>query len=78
MEITTREVVRNFSQYAALVETGAEVVILRRGGVKLKLVRDTSIEVDPELRKALIKRALGFQATKPYQGKFKRDDAYAE
>ena len=70
-----REAVHNFTNYAALVDAGAEVVITRRGRASLKLVPADapSSQVD---RDELLKLALSFRLSKPYPGKFKHADAY--
>jgi antitoxin (DNA-binding transcriptional repressor) of toxin-antitoxin stability system len=70
-----RDVVHNFSHYAAIAESGAEVIINRRGKAALRLVlaeqhpKDTSTE-------AAIEKALAIRSRKPFPGKFDRTEAY--
>lgn len=72
---TARNAVHNFTHYAALVDAGAEVIITRRGRASLKLVL---AEASPsrEERDEKLALALSFRLSKPYPGRFKREDAY--
>ena len=74
---TAREAVHNFTHYAAMVDAGAEVIIMRRGRASLKLVR-----AEPALtardREVLVQRALSIRSAKPFKGKFVRGEAYEE
>jgi antitoxin (DNA-binding transcriptional repressor) of toxin-antitoxin stability system len=74
---TARDVVHNFTHYAALVDAGAEVVITRRGKSALKLVRAVPV-ISAEGRKELVARALAIRSSKPFVGKFVRSEAYDE
>ena len=77
LSTTARDVVHNFTHYAAMVDAGAEVIITRRGRAPLKLVR-----AEPALttrnREALVQRALSIRCAKPFKGKFSRREAYDE
>ena len=74
---TAREVVHNFTHYAAMVDAGAEIIITRRGRASLRLVR-----ADPTLtasnREVLVQRALSVRSAKPFKGKFVRSEANLE
>jgi antitoxin (DNA-binding transcriptional repressor) of toxin-antitoxin stability system len=74
---TAREAVHNFSHYAALAESGTEVIITRRGRASLRLVlaKPPTEGLD---KAASLARALGIRSTKPFQGKFKRSEAYGQ
>jgi antitoxin (DNA-binding transcriptional repressor) of toxin-antitoxin stability system len=75
LSTTARDAVHNFSHFAALAESGTEVIITRRGRASLKLVL-----VEPNLQNidktAAIQRALAIRSKKPFQGKFNRNEAY--
>ena len=75
LSTTARDAVHNFTHYAALVDAGAEVIITRRGRAPLKLIL---AEATPsrEERDEKLALALSFRLSKPYPGKFKREDAY--
>lgn len=77
LSTTARDIVHNFTHYAALVDAGTEVIITRRGRASLKLVR-----ADPVPRSAnqdlLVQRARAVRSTKPFEGKFLRSQAYED
>jgi antitoxin (DNA-binding transcriptional repressor) of toxin-antitoxin stability system len=77
LSTTAREAVHNFSHYAALVESGTEVVITRRGRASLRLVL-AEPSVSPKDRTEMIQRALAFRSSAPFKGKFDRHEAYDE
>ncbi len=75
LSTSARDAVHNFTHYAALVDAGAEVIIIRRGRAPLKLVRADTLQPQAE-RDEKLKLALSFRLSKSYPGKFKRADAY--
>lgn len=77
LSTSARDVIHNFTHYAALVDAGVEVIITRRGRAPLKLVRAESLQPQVD-RDEKLKLALSFRLSKPYPGKFKRTDSYEE
>jgi antitoxin (DNA-binding transcriptional repressor) of toxin-antitoxin stability system len=77
-EVTSREVIHNFSAVAARVSAGEELTVTRYGKPLIKLSPATPKELTPAEREELIKRALSIRMTKPYGKKFERSDAYDE
>ncbi len=75
LSTTARNAIHNFTHYAALVDAGAEIIITRRGRAPLKLVR-ANASPSKEVRDEKLALALSFRLSKPYPGKFKREDAY--
>jgi antitoxin (DNA-binding transcriptional repressor) of toxin-antitoxin stability system len=75
LSTTAREAVHNFSHYAALVESGVEVVITRRGRASLRLVLAEQ-NVSLKNKAEMIRRALAFRSSAPFKGKFDRNEAY--
>jgi antitoxin (DNA-binding transcriptional repressor) of toxin-antitoxin stability system len=75
LSTTARNAIHNFTHYAALVDAGAEIIITRRGRASLKLVR-ANASPSNEARDEKLALALSFRLSKPYPGKFKREDAY--
>jgi antitoxin (DNA-binding transcriptional repressor) of toxin-antitoxin stability system len=75
LSTTARQAVHNFSHFAALVESGTEVIITRRGRASLRLVL---AEANPhaEDKIAAIERAMAIRSKKPFRGKFNRNEAY--
>jgi antitoxin (DNA-binding transcriptional repressor) of toxin-antitoxin stability system len=75
LSTTARQAVHNFSHFAALVESGTEVIITRRGRASLWLVL---AEASPhgEDKTAAIECAMAIRSKKPFQGKFNRNEAY--
>lgn len=74
---TASNAVRRFAHYSAMVDAGAEIIIIRRGRVPLKLVR-TDSATTAGYREALVKNALAIRSARPWKGKFVRNDAYRE
>ena len=77
LSTTARDAVHNFTHYAAMVDAGAEVIIMRRGRAPLKLVR-AEPAMTARNREALVQRALSIRCAKPFKGKFSRREAYDE
>ncbi len=77
LSTTARDVVHNFTHYAAMVDAGAEVIITRRGRAPLKLVHAEPASVAKD-RKILVQRALSVRSTRAFGGKFDRSEAYDE
>ena len=77
LSTSARDAVRNFTHYAAMVDSGAEVIITRRGRAPLKLVRAEPASAAEE-RKILVRRALSVRSTQVFNGRFKRSEAYGE
>jgi antitoxin (DNA-binding transcriptional repressor) of toxin-antitoxin stability system len=79
LTITAREAAHRFAHYTALAASGKEILIKRRGGASVKLVpAEPKAAMSSEEREALIQKVLSFRLSKPYPGKFNREDAYDE
>jgi antitoxin (DNA-binding transcriptional repressor) of toxin-antitoxin stability system len=72
---TARDAVHNFSHYAAIAESGAEVIINRRGKAALRLVLADQNPTEKG-HGAAIEKALAIRSKKPFTGKFNRSEAY--
>lgn len=76
MNVTSREVIHNFSTVAARVVAGEELTVTRYGKPVLKLVQLTDTTLSPSDRAALVNKALSFRMNAPYGKPFDRSDAY--
>ena len=75
-EVSSREVIHNFSAVAARVAAGEELTVTRYGKPLLKLVQVSATGMSLRDREALVHKALAFRMTQPYGKPFERGDAY--
>jgi prevent-host-death family protein len=77
-EVSARELIHHFAAIASRVAAGEELTVTRHGKPLLRL---TPLQRPPQTeaeREALLRKALGFQMTRPYGKPFARSDAYDE
>lgn len=75
-EVTSRELMHNFSAVAARVAAGEELTVTHHGKPLLKPEQIPSTELNSQERQVLVQKALSFRMSRPYGKKFERHDAY--
>ena len=74
--VTSHNAVHNFSAVAARVAAQKKLTVTRYSEPVLELVRIDPSGISSRGREALVRKALSYRMTRPYDKQFERIDAY--